>query len=97
MANLKEIAAAIRENRLTLEEAVLKYNLDSRQISRIRQYAGCPIKKIKTKAEIEDALDEYIGAYIQLLKQKPPRPKKRVCIKGKWYTDVTADLIDCGG
>ena len=51
----------------------------------------------RTTVDVSRELDESICRQIAEIVKKPPRPKKRVCIKGKWYTDVTADLIDCGG
>lgn len=96
MVNLKEIAAQVRENKITFEDAVTINGLDSRQKARLKQYCGIPIKNIRKREQIEDDLDEYAEIYAQMLAKKPPRPVKKVVINGKHYIDITADFIDCG-
>lgn len=96
--NLKAIAEEIVRTGMTLNEAQNKYDLSDSSKSNVKRWLmGNPeALRNKTKKEMSDEKDEWIRLQEREISMRPPRPVKRVCIRGKWYTDVTADFIDCG-
>lgn len=99
MARLKDIAAEIKETGITLNEAQEKHHLSPTQKSHVKSYLhGCPeALRNKTKKDIEDELELHLKAFKEMEAKKEPRPLKRICIRGKWYIDITPEFIDCGG
>ena len=97
--SLKEMAKELKESGEDIREYAKIKNLIPSQVTRIKQYLGLPVISIekRTTVDISRELDEQLYKQIEIIIKKPPRPLKRVCIRGKWYIDITADFIDCGG
>lgn len=97
--SLKQMAKEIQETGEDIKDYAQRNNLIPSQVTRIKVYLGLPVLNMerRTTVDVSRELDESICRQIAEIAKKPPKPVKRVCIRGKWYIDITADFIDCGG
>ena len=97
--DLKKIAEEIRASGNGFAYEINKRDLTPGQKTRLKEYLGLPVKTLqraKIISETKDDFEELLRAHEEALKLKPPKPIKRVTIKGKRYIDITADIVDCG-
>lgn len=95
--DLRKVAQEIKNNGEDFQEAARKRFLTPYQKGKVREYLGLESDRHKKSIkEFDEELEEALKAHEEALKQKPPRPVKRLTINGKRYIDITADLIDCG-
>lgn len=95
--DLRKLAKEIKDNGEDFQEAAKKRFLTPYQKGKVREYLGLESDRHKKSIkEFDEEFEEALRAHQEALKQRPPKPVKKVVIHGKTYIDITADLIDCG-